>query len=144
MSDYRHILIALDFAQARTSVLERALSLAGESTQLSLIHVVEMIIHPDAGTYSVPTELLKESIAHAKQTIKKIGDQYHIAPERQFVQSGRAAAKIHDVAKANNVDLIVVGSHGRHGVQLLLGSTANAVLHGAHCDVLAVRIGKAK
>jgi universal stress protein A len=36
--------------------------------------------------------------------------------------------------------LIVVGSHGRHGVRLLLGSTANGILHHAKCDVLAVRI----
>ena len=38
-------------------------------------------------------------------------------------------------------DIIVVGSHGRHGLALLLGSTANGVLHGASCDVLAVRVG---
>ena len=38
-------------------------------------------------------------------------------------------------------DLIVVGSHGRHGLALLLGSTASGVLHGAPCDVLAVRVG---
>ena len=34
----------------------------------------------------------------------------------------------------------MVGSHGRHGLALLLGSTANDVLHGAPCDVLAVRL----
>jgi universal stress protein A len=33
-----------------------------------------------------------------------------------------------------------VGSHGRHGLALLLGSTANSVLHGSPCDVLAVRV----
>jgi universal stress protein A len=38
------------------------------------------------------------------------------------------------------VDLVVVGSYGRHGLQLLLGSTANGVLHLAACDVLAVRV----
>jgi len=38
---------------------------------------------------------------------------------------------------------IVVGSHGRHGLALLLGSTANDILHGAPCDVLAVRLKKA-
>ncbi len=43
-------------------------------------------------------------------------------------------------AKQDNIDLIVVGSHGRHGLALLLGSTANGVLHGANCDVLAVRV----
>jgi universal stress protein A len=44
------------------------------------------------------------------------------------------------IAKERGVDLIVVGSHGRHGLQLLLGSTANGVLHLAECDVLAVRV----
>lgn len=38
--------------------------------------------------------------------------------------------------------MIVVGSHGRHGLALLLGSTANDVLHGAPCDVLAVSLKK--
>jgi universal stress protein A len=38
----------------------------------------------------------------------------------------------------------VVGSHGRHGLALLLGSTANDVLHGAPCDVLAVKLLKDK
>ena len=39
-------------------------------------------------------------------------------------------------------DLIIVGSHGRNGLALLLGSTSTGVLHGAGCDVLAVRVGK--
>ena len=46
---------------------------------------------------------------------------------------------IHQAEKLK-ADLIIVGSHGRHGIQLLLGSTANGVIHHAHCDVLAVRI----
>ncbi len=37
-------------------------------------------------------------------------------------------------------DLIIIGTHGQHGIALLLGSTANAVLHGVSCDVLAVRV----
>ena len=44
--------------------------------------------------------------------------------------------------KRKGADVIVVGSHGRHGLALLLGSTANGVLHGATCDVLAVRVGE--
>ena len=38
------------------------------------------------------------------------------------------------------MDLIVLGTHGQKGVQLLLGATANSVLHGSCCDVLAVRV----
>jgi universal stress protein A len=44
------------------------------------------------------------------------------------------------MAKDQDIDLIVVGSHGRHGLALIFGSTSNSVLHGATCDVLAVRI----
>jgi len=55
---------------------------------------------------------------------------------------GNAANEIVQYAKDNHVDLIVLGSHGRHGAKLLLGSTANAVLHHAKCDVLAVRIAE--
>jgi universal stress protein A len=39
------------------------------------------------------------------------------------------------------IDLIVMGTHGQSGLKLLLGSTANSVLHGAGCDILAVRVG---
>ncbi len=53
----------------------------------------------------------------------------------------RPEAEIHRVAEELGADLIVVGSHGRHGLALLLGSTANGVLHGATTDVLAVRVG---
>ena len=44
------------------------------------------------------------------------------------------------IAKQHQVDLIVTGSHARHGLALIMGSTANSVLHHAECDVLAVRI----
>jgi len=53
---------------------------------------------------------------------------------------GSPKTEIIRVAQENGVDLIVVGSHGRHGLALLLGSTANGVLHYAPCDVLAVRL----
>ena len=50
------------------------------------------------------------------------------------------ATEIHAYADEAGVDLIVLGTHGRHGWRLMMGSTANAVLHGTHCNVLAVRI----
>lgn len=48
--------------------------------------------------------------------------------------------EITQVADEQQADLIVVGSHGRHGLELLLGSTTNAILHHANCDVIAVRL----
>ena len=60
--------------------------------------------------------------------------------ERRHLVVGRPESEIHHVAEEIGADLIVVGSHGRHGLALLMGSTANGVLHGSKCDVLAVRV----
>ncbi|WP_163009288.1 universal stress protein, partial [Pseudomonas viridiflava] len=57
---------------------------------------------------------------------------------------GQPRQEIHQLASKRDCDLIVIGSHGRHGLALLLGSTANDVLHGAPCDVLAVRLKKSE
>jgi universal stress protein A len=56
------------------------------------------------------------------------------------VEIGTPKREIVRVAAEQKAELIVLGSHGRHGLQLLLGSTANGVLHQATCDVLAVRV----
>ena len=53
---------------------------------------------------------------------------------------GTTVEKILQERDRLQADLIVLGSHGRHGLALLLGSTANGVLHHAKCDVLAVRL----
>ena len=53
---------------------------------------------------------------------------------------GRPAVEIRRLAEELDADLIVTGTHGRHGMGLMLGSTANAVLHGTQCSVLAVRV----
>lgn len=69
--------------------------------------------------------------------------RYDIDDEALLVAHGNTAAEIHRLADEGDVDLIVVGTHGKHGVELVAGSSANAVLHGANCDSLAVKIMKA-
>ena len=54
--------------------------------------------------------------------------------------SGTPSREIHRFVEEWDADLIVLGTHGQKGAQLLLGSTANSMLHGASCDVLAVRV----
>jgi len=56
------------------------------------------------------------------------------------VEIGNPKAEIVRVASEKDIDLIVIGTHGRHGIGLLLGSTATGVIHHAHCDVLTVRL----
>ena len=62
------------------------------------------------------------------------------SPRPINVEIGSPADEIHHMAEKLNADLIVIGTHGQSGLRLLLGSTANAVLHGVKRDVLAVKI----
>ena len=72
----------------------------------------------------------------AEKTVRTVRNRR----ESHSCSFGLPADEIKSEAEALNADLIVVGSHGRKGLGLLLGSTATGVLHGAKIDVLTVRI----
>lgn len=144
MGQYTHILLAADFNPESEKVVHRAKALAANfHARLSIVHVLEPISIAYGGEFPVDLgDLHKELEKQAKQQLGALGEKLNVAPEHQFLEVGITEKEILRVAKANGVDLIVMGSHGRHGLALLLGSTANAVLHHAEIDVLAVRVGK--
>lgn len=76
----------------------------------------------------------------ALQQLNQLVKKTNLQTAHCIVEFGRAADQIIEQAKKLQAELIIISSHGRHGVSLLLGSTANAVLHHAECDVLAVKI----
>lgn len=143
MEPYRHILVALDLSNEAHQVAERGRDLAAHyDAKLSLIHVVEPIIVDNSYDLmtSLPAELDDTLLERARSFLGKISDQLHLGEVEKVVAQGSIRAEIFGVAQSQAVDLIVVGTHGRHGVGLLLGSTANAILHGTPCDVHAIRI----
>ena len=147
MDHYRHILVALDLAAETGYIVQAAMRAKSSDGKVSLVHVVEPLMlgfGPDASSSAaaVTAQIEADSVANAKRQLAAIGSDNDIAEEHQHLLQGHPARAIHHVAEEEGVDLIVVGSHGRHGLALLLGSTANGVLHGASCDVLAVRLPK--
>jgi len=144
MNNYQHILLAADFSEHGQAVSEKAQQLAQQhQARLSVIHIIDNLPITDV-TYGpiIPFDmdlnaLLLES---AKKRLEELGQALNIPAESQYLEMGRAALEIVATAEDQQVDLIVMGSHGRHGLALLLGSTANGVLHHAPCDVLAVRL----
>jgi universal stress protein A len=144
MAEYQNILIAVDFTPEHTQVTDRAVWLAKQSrARLSLIHVVEFVHIDLANELVMPQdmELQTRLLETATTRLQEVAEGLEVAGEvQQWVELGTTKLEITRVAEEQNVDLIVLGSHSRHGIGLLLGSTANAVLHGAPCDVLAVRV----
>ena len=145
MKAYKKVLIAIDFSGSADQVIERALDIAKQNNaKVSLLHVVdhlpplgfgeEPLIAPD---WMIPERQLMDE---AKNSLQNFANKYSLQDSEQQVTLGTPHVEVVRIAEDQNIDLIVVGSHGRHGVRLLLGSTANGILHHAKCDVLAVRI----
>ena len=143
MSDYTKILIAVDLSEESAMVAKRAQSVAsGTSADLHVIHVIEPLSFAYGGDIPMDFSGIQDEIhQQAAQQLKRFGETHGIAEDHQHILLGRPEVEIHTKADEIGADLIAVGSHGRYGLALLMGSTANGVLHGATCDVLAVRVG---
>jgi len=144
MGAYQHILLSVDFSRHGDVVARRAKDLAEKyQAKLSVIHVLDNIPMPDTG-YGTVIPLDKDSgyelLEAEKARLMQIGDQLGVAQANRWMVWGAPKQEIAQLAEGEQVDLIVVGSHGRHGLSLLLGSTANSVLHYAGCDVMAIRL----
>ena len=142
MGKYNHILIAVDLTNEGKQVVARASEIAKpQGAQLSLVHAIEPLSYAYGGDIPMDLTGIQEEIEQqAKLKLAALAESMGIPKERQHIVYGRPEVEIHKLSKKQDIDLIVIGSHGRHGFQLLLGSTANAVLHGASCDILAVRV----
>ena len=143
MAAYSHILLAVDFTPVTDTVTRQAMELCQEfKARLSLVHVVEFTQMDLSNDLVLPQELEidQERMKQARQRLEELAKNTGVDKSECFVSQGSTRREILRLAKELNTNLIVIGSHGREGIQRLLGSTANAVLHGAPCDVLAVRI----
>jgi universal stress protein A len=143
MSNYTKILIAIDLSEESLQVVKRGCAMAAEkAAEVHLIHVIEPLSFAYGGDIPMDFSGIQEEISdQARAQLAKVGADYGVDGANQHTVFGRPEVEIHQMAEELGSDLIVVGSHGRYGLALLLGSTANGVLHGASCDVLAVRVG---
>ncbi len=142
---YKKILLAVDFNEDSTEVVVVARETASlHEAELLLIHVNEPVNMAYAAEgvswgdqiYSLEASIRKESLQKMSQLAREI----NVPESHCHVVEGRPAAQIHELCNTQNIDLVIIGTHGQSGLQLLLGSTANSVLHGSKCDVLAVRL----
>lgn len=138
---YRHVLAAVDTTEDAPAVLARAVAVAAISgARVSVATVARPVeytyVGADLATSPVPPfdDAVKEQL---QARLDELAAKFGLTGER-LVRTGHPADEIHALTDELGVDLVALGTHGRHGLRLLLGSTANAVLHGAKSDILAV------
>ena len=144
MEIYRNILVAVDISSEAKQILRKALDFAQKHqvTKVMILTVVEPVILESnydlvpVLNVDIEDDLLKRASTH----IDRLIDQFNCTFCEKLITVGATKAEIHRIADENSIDLIIIGTHGRHGIARLLGSTASAVLHGAPCDVLTVKI----
>lgn len=143
---YKHILVAVDFSEASYEVAQRALDLArSDQAKMTLLHVVDYLPPLTFADDFTPAPALmvdeNELLERGKESLEKYASRLQLGDSTpRLVLIGTPKQEIVRAAEDLDVDLIVIGSHGRHGLERLLGSTARAVLNNSGCDVLAVRI----
>ena len=142
MATYQHLLVGLDLSPESQQVVDRVKQLfPSPDLKISICHILE----PLAFTYGgdIPVDLSDVQVQLEEQATERLAtlaEQLDVPAENRHIVLGQPANEMRRMAKEQDVDLIIVGSHGRHGLALIFGSTSNSVLHGAPCDVLAVRI----
>jgi nucleotide-binding universal stress UspA family protein len=144
MSTFNHIVVATDFSDSASKALDLAISLAvANDAQLSLVHVFELQTYTYAGTFSY-VDIATPLEAAAQETMKKaLADVRARHPRTDgVVLRGIVWEDLLLHAKKVNADLIVLGTHGRRGVErALVGSVAEKVVRMSPIPVLTVHGG---
>ena len=139
---YRHILLVVDLSEDSLAISRRAHALATAlGAQVNLLHVVEFVsVDPLGDTLMPVVEMESELIEQARKRLVALGAQLGLPESACRVENGSVKAEIVRVARELHSDLIILGSRERHGLSILVNLTEDTVLHGAPCDVLAMRV----
>lgn len=123
----------------------KALKKGADTAQKESASLIVLSVVPDFGLTDELSDDDKKTLyttltGEAEKLLKGIKDDLKSLDVKTEVKFGDAAETIIDTAKSENVNLIVVGSHGKHGAKkFYLGSVSSKVVSHAPCDVLVVR-----
>jgi nucleotide-binding universal stress UspA family protein len=142
----KNILVATDFGEPADAALTYGRELARTyGATLHVLHVVDDVYLRMGGDayVAVLPDLQRDAEIAAKERLDAMlvdNDPKPLPVKKVTLTSAATASAIIDYAKANNIDLIVTGTHGRRAVaHLLMGSVAERVVRTAPCPVLTVR-----
>jgi len=144
MPAYKSILLPTDFSEHSLRAAQRARALSAQyGAHLYVMHIVEdtIIFNQAYDPVIADVRLHDEKLMQqANDSMSKFVEFSGLGKDATLeVQWGNPKRSIISWAREKKVDLIVMGSHGRHGIGRLLGSISTSVMHQAPCDVLIVK-----
>lgn len=141
----KKVLVPIDFSDYSKSALKYAVNFAKTfNAEIILVYVVEPVIYPpdfSMGQIAMPS-ITTEWDDRAKDELQKLAKSEinEIANVKTIIKTGKPFVEIIETAKEENIDLIIIATHGHSGVEhILFGSTAEKVVRKAPCPVLTLR-----
>lgn len=137
--NYKTIVVPVDFSEASENAIKVAVEMAGETSQVHVVHVLPPLeaISP-AVVWGDVTDLKR--IESVKEYAAKFLLEHGAAGAKTEVRLGSPGYEVTEYADEIQADLIIISSHGYHGLKrMLLGSVAEVVIRHAHCAVLVLR-----
>jgi nucleotide-binding universal stress UspA family protein len=145
MIKLQRVLFPTDFSESARHAFAYALAFVQEfGAELYLLHVIEVLPTGYAGDLfpSVMGQVVSEIHGYAKDELAKLATEARAREIRihERIAQGKAAAEIIRVAREDQIDMIVIGTHGRGALShALFGSTTDRVVRKAPCPVLICR-----
>ena len=142
MSSYRQLLVAIDLSDQSRAIAAKSVELARQwNSQLRLLHVIEFVpVEPMSDALVPVVQIDDRVVARAKEQIVALASTLGMAADCCRVATDNVKGEILRQAREVGADLIVLGCRERHGLSILVNLTEDTVLHGAPCDVLAMRV----
>lgn len=145
MKKFSKLLCPFDFSKNAEESLEYAIKLSDNETVITLLHSIQLpyIIDPNGFSYyDIKADEIRKSTEEALDTKIKAIKSIHPSANLNYIieVDNNPSELILKTQKEGNYDLIIMGSHGRKGLnRLLMGSVAELVLRGSSCPVLVIK-----
>jgi nucleotide-binding universal stress UspA family protein len=139
----QNVLFATDFSATSEAALPYATAICRRfGSKLHTVHVLSdagfLMMTGNLDCVSLGT-LYDDAASETREKLNQISSRLESIPHRNYVRHGQVWGNLAEIAKENEIDLIVMGTHGRTGLgKLLLGSVAENILRHAKCPVLTV------
>ncbi|MGB8062696.1 MAG: universal stress protein [Candidatus Sulfotelmatobacter sp.] len=139
----KNVLFATDFSVSSEAALPYAAAICRHfGSTLHIVHVLSdasLLLVTGGVDYVSMGTIYEDAHTEAKEKLDEIASRLEGIPQRSYVRHGQVWRSLNGIIEDNQVDMIVVGTHGRTGLgKLLLGSVAEDILRHAPCPVLTV------
>ena len=139
----KNVLFASDFSSTSEAALPYATAICRRfGSMLHMAHVISdasLLVMTGGVDYVSMGTIYEDAHTEAKEKIEQLATHFDEIPHRSYVRHGAVWKNLASIVAENDIDLIVLGTHGRTGLgKLLLGSVAEDILRHAPCPVLTI------